>query len=130
MCETNVSAMCDIEQGDPCHVSILFGRRFTPMKNTPVWLLLVPCALVLAGCADGSVSKRDDSRYVTLPANRIPTATTTDASTKVPPGETGRQLSADSAYASTVVTAVSPKEQKQRDDQEKFEDDLTKLGKP
>ena len=76
------------------------------------------------------MAKRDDSRYVTFPANRIPSATTTEKTAKLPPGETGRRLSADSAYATTVVTEVSPKEQKQRDDQEKLEDDLGKLGKP
>lgn len=101
------------------------------MKTTPTLLLLLLPVTLLAGCADASVSKRDDSRYVTLPAHRIGTAATTpDTTTRPPPGETGRRLSADNAYATTVVNSVSPKEQQQRDDQEKLEDDLTKLGKP
>ena len=97
------------------------------MKTVLSWLLLSFNAWVLTGCADGRVSKRDDGRYVTLPANSITTGATNTPSDKPPPGQTGRQLSADHAYASTVVNERFPKEQQQRDNQEKLEADLAKL---
>lgn len=97
------------------------------MKTTPASLILFVGALALAGCTDGNVTKRDDGRYVTIPANKIVPAATTDAPTTIMPGETGRKLSPDKAYATTVVAEDGPQDKKQRESQEKFEDELTKL---
>lgn len=102
------------------------------MKTTLIPLMLALGALATAGCADGSLAKRNDGRYVAAPVNSATGATVTsnDVHHVVAPGETGRQLAPNKATdANTVVAVESPSQQKKRDDQDKLEDDLTKLGK-
>ena len=97
------------------------------MKTTPALSILLVALPVLCGCTDASVAKRDDGRYVTLPANAVPVAPATGKSPSVLPGETGRKLAPDNAYATTVVNEDGPAQQKQREAQNKLEDDLAKL---
>ena len=97
------------------------------MKIGPAHWMVFLSAFAVAGCVDGNTARRDDGRYVVAAPFMSPSGKVNVVNDRLPssvlPGEAGP------GPDYTVVPAVSPKEQKRKDTQDKFEEDLADLGK-
>lgn len=97
------------------------------MKISSVQWMVFLTAFALAGCVDGNTARRDDGRYVVATPFMSPSGKVNVVNDRLPssvlPGEAGQ------GPDYTVVPAVSPREQKRKDTQDKFEEDLADLGK-
>jgi|GEM_PF-2551219 len=86
--------------------------------------------MAVSGCVDGSLTKRDDGRYAVTTPMVSPSGSINVASDRLPTSalpSSVNKLPASTDYS--VAPVESPREQRQREAQEKLEEDLATLDK-
>jgi hypothetical protein len=104
--------------------------RFHPMKPWLAPVIIFAGAMVLSGCVDGNLTKRDDGRYVTAATLISPNGTINAPSDRLPTSVLPVSVSKSPVSGDyTMVTAENPRQQKQQDAQDQFEEDLAALDR-